>query len=80
MLVTRLGGVTDVAAADDRCRIGRLYHAVEDDPAGRIAVPGVVLHIETSLGQVGQREADDERLAPVAQEAETGEARQFVNR
>ena len=31
----------------------RLHHAVEDDPAGRIAVPDVVLHVEGALGQVG---------------------------
>ena len=43
--------------------IGRLHHAVDDDPAGRIAVPDVVLHVETSLGQVGQRQTDDEGLA-----------------
>ena len=60
--------------------IGRLHHAVDDDPAGNIAVPGVVLHVETSLGQVGQRQTDDEGLAPVAQEAEAGEARMLVGR
>ena len=58
--------------------VGCLHHAVEDDPAGNIAVPGVVLHVEASLGQVGQRETDDEGLAPVAQEAEAGEARMRV--
>ena len=60
--------------------IGRLHHAVDDDPAGRIAVPGVVLHVETLLGQVGQRQTDDEGLAPVAHEAEAGEARMLVGR
>ena len=60
--------------------IGRLHHAVDDDPAGRIAVPDVVLHVEASLGQVGQRQTDDEGLAPVAQEAEAGEARMLVGR
>ncbi len=60
--------------------IGRLHHAVDDDPAGRIAVPHVVLHVETSLGQVGQRQTNDEGLAPVAQEAEAGEARMLVGR
>ena len=60
--------------------IGRLHHAVDDDPAGRIAVPGIVLHVEASLGQVGQRETDDEGLAPVAQEAEAGQARMLLGR
>ena len=60
--------------------IGRLHHAVDDDPAGRIAVPDVVLHVETSLGQVGQRQTDDEGLARLAQEAEAGEARMRVGR
>ena len=32
--------------------IGRLHHVVDDDPAGRIAVPDVVLHVEATLGQV----------------------------
>ena len=60
--------------------IGRPHHAVDDDPAGRIAVPDVVLHVEASLGQVGQRQTDDEGLAPLAQEAEAGEARMLVGR
>ena len=58
--------------------IGCLHHAFENDPAGNIAVPGEVLHVETSLGQVGQRQTDDEGLAPVAQEAEAGETRMRV--
>jgi hypothetical protein len=60
--------------------ISRLHHAVDDDPAGRIAVPGIVLHVEASLGQVGQRETNDEGLAPVAQEAEAGQARMLLGR
>ena len=60
--------------------IGRPHHPVDDDPAGRIAVPDVVLHVETSLGQVGQRQAYDEGLARLAQEAEAGEARMRVGR
>ena len=55
--------------------IGRLHHVVDDDPASRIAVPHVVLHVEASLGQVGQRQTNDEGLAPVAQQAEAGQAR-----
>ena len=39
-----------------------------------------VLHVETSLGQLGQRQTDDEGLAPMAQEAEAGEARMLVGR
>ena len=46
--------------------IGRLEHVVEYDPAGRIAVPDVVLHIEASLGQVGQRQTGDEGFAALA--------------
>ena len=60
--------------------VGRLHHPIDDDPAGRIAVPDVVLHVETSLGQVGQRQTDDEGLARVAQEAEAGEAGMRVGR
>ncbi len=45
---------------------GRPHDVVDDDPAGRIAVPHVVLHVEASLGQVGQRQANDEGLAPMA--------------
>jgi len=60
--------------------IGRLHHAVDDDPASRIAVPDVVLHVEAAFGQVGQRQTDDEGLASVAQEAEAGEARMLVGR
>ena len=50
------------------------------DPTGRIAVPNVVLHVEAALGQVGQRQTDDEGFASVVQEAETGEARMLVGR
>ena len=50
--------------------IRRLHHAVEDDPAGRIAVPDVILHVEAALGQVAQRQTDDEGFASVVQEAE----------
>ena len=53
---------------------------VDDDPAGRVAVPDVVLHIEASPGQVGQCQTDDEGVASVAQEAEAGEARMLVDR
>ena len=60
--------------------IGRLHHVVDDDPAGRIAVPDIVLHVEASLGQVGQRQTGDEGLARLAQEAEAGEARMLVGR
>ena len=60
--------------------IGRLHHAVDDDPAGRIAVPREVLHVEAALGQVGQRQTDDEGLATLAQQAEAGEARMRVGR
>ena len=58
--------------------IRRLHHAVEDDPASRIAVPDVVLHVEAALGQVAQRQTDDEGFASVVQEAEAGEARMLV--
>ena len=60
--------------------VGRLHHAVDYDPAGRIAVPDVVLHVQASLGQVGQRQTGDEGLAAVAQKAEAGEARMLVGR
>ena len=60
--------------------VGRLEHVVEYDPAGRIAVPDIILHIQASLGQVGQRQTDDERLAALAQEAEAGQAWMFVGR
>ena len=56
----------------------RLHHAVDDDPASRIAVPDVVLHVEAALGQVAQRQTDDEGFASVVQEAEAGEARMLV--
>ena len=60
--------------------VGRLEHVVEYDPAGRIAVPDVVLHVQASLGQVGQRQTGDEGLAALAQKAEAGEARMLVGR
>ena len=60
--------------------IGRLEHVVEYDPAGRIAVPDVVLHIQASLGQVGQRQTGDEGLAALAHKAEAGEARMLLGR
>ena len=60
--------------------IGRLEHVVEDDPAGRIAVPDVVLHIQASLGQVGQRQTGDEGLAALAHQAEAGEVRMLLGR
>jgi hypothetical protein len=34
----------------------------DDDPAGGIAVPDIILHIEATLGQVGQRQTGDESL------------------
>ncbi len=58
--------------------VGSPHHVVDDDPAGRIAVPDIVLHVEASLGQIGQRQADDEGLAPVAQQAEAGLARMLI--
>ncbi len=60
--------------------IGRLHHVVDDDPAGRIAVPHVILHVEASLGEVGQRQTGDEGLAAVAQQAEAGQARMRIGR
>ena len=37
---------------------------IYDDPAGRIAVPHVILHVETSLGQVGKGQTgNEEKLA-----------------
>ena len=60
--------------------VGRLDHVVEDDPAGGIAVPDVVLHVQASLGQVGQRQAGDEGLAALAHEAEAGEVRMLLGR
>ena len=72
-------GIVDKQAHPDPA-IGRLHHAVDDDPASRIAVPDVVLHVEAALGQVGQRQTDNEGLASVAQEAEAGEARMLVGR
>ena len=60
--------------------ISRLHHAIDDDPAGRIAVPDVVLHVEAALGQVAQRQTDDEGFASMVQEAEAGEARMLVGR
>ena len=80
----RIAGLVVVGIVDEEPHphpaIGRLHHPVDDDPAGRIAVPDVVLHVEASLGQVGQRQADDEGLARLAQEAEAGEARMRVDR
>ena len=60
--------------------IGGLHHVLDNDPAGGIAVPDIILHIEAARGQVGQRQTGDESLAPLAQEAETGEARMLVGR
>ena len=60
--------------------IGSLHHMVDDDPAGRIAIPHVVLHVEASLGQIGQRKTDDESFAPVAQQAEAGQAWMLIGR
>ena len=60
--------------------ICRPHHVFDDDPAGRVAVPDVVLHIEASLGQVGQCQTDDEGLAAVAQEVETGKAGMLIGR
>ena len=80
----RIAGLVVVGIVDEEPHpdpaIGRLHHPVDDDPAGRIAVPDVVLHVETALGQVGQRQTDDEGLARLAQEAEAGEARMRVDR
>ena len=44
--------------------IGRLHHVLDNDPAGGIAVPDIILHIEATLGQVGQRQAGDGSRAP----------------
>src|SRR4051812_49042819 len=54
--------------------IGSLHHVIDDDPSGRVSVPHVVLHVEASLGKVSQRQANDEGLAPVTQQAEAGQA------
>ena len=62
-------GIIDEQAHPDPT-ISRLHHAVDDDPASRIAVPDVVLHVEGALGQVAQRQTDDEGFASVVQEAE----------
>ena len=59
---------------------GRLHHVLDNDPAGGIAVPDIILHVEATLGQVCQRQTGDESLAPLAQEAEAGEARMLVGR
>ena len=53
---------------------------LDDDPAGGVAVPHVILHIEATLGQVRQRQTGDESLARLAQEAEAGEAWMLVGR
>jgi hypothetical protein len=42
------------------------------------AVPDIILHIEATLGQVGQRQTGDESLAPL--EAEVGEAWMLLGR
>ncbi|WP_455854601.1 hypothetical protein [Ensifer canadensis] len=55
--------------------IGRPHHPVDDDPAGCIAVPHIILHVEMFLGQVGQRQTRDEGMSRLAQEAKAGEAR-----
>ena len=62
-------GIVDEQAHLDPA-IGRLHHAIDDDPASRISVPDVVLHVEGALGQVAQRQTDDEGFASVVQEAE----------
>ena len=80
----RIAGLVVVGVVDEEPHpdpaVGRLHHPLDDDPAGGIAVPDVVLHVETSLGQVGQRQTGDEGLARVAQEAEAGEAGMRVGR
>jgi hypothetical protein len=58
--------------------VGRLEHVIEYDPAGGIAVPDVVLHVQALLGQVGQRQTGDEGLTTLAHKAESGEARMLL--
>ena len=62
--------------------IGGLHDAIDDNPAGRVAFPkNRILHVETSLGEVGQGQADEtESTAPVVQEAKAGKARMLVGR
>ena len=60
--------------------IGRLHHVLDNNPAGGITVPDIILHVEATLGQVRQRQTGDESLAPLAQEAEAGEAWMLVGR
>lgn len=55
--------------------IRRLHHTVDNDSARGIAVPDIILHVETYLGQVGKCQSSDESIASVNQQAEAGEAR-----
>ena len=65
---------------DPHPAIRRLPHVLDNDPTGGFAVPDIILHIEATLGQVGQRQTGDESLAPLALEAEAGEAWMLVGR
>ena len=60
--------------------ISRLHHVLDDDPAGGVAVPHVILHIEATLGQIGERQTGDEGLAPLAQETEARETWMLAGR
>ena len=53
---------------------------IYDDPAGRIAVPHVILHVETSLGQVSKGQTGNEGFAPLAQQAKAGQTRMLIGR
>ena len=58
--------------------IGGLHHVINDDATGRIAVPHVILHVEASFSQVGERQTHDEGLATMAQQTESGQPRGVI--
>ena len=52
---------------DPNPAVGRVQQFLQQDPAGLVGVPDVVLHVERALGRAGQRDPGRQRLHAVAE-------------
>ena len=71
MGVVRRGTEIVQQQAHAHAAIGRAQQPLREQPAGLVAVPDVVLHIETLLGRFREHQARDEGLHPVPKRVQT---------